>query len=198
MSRSEPSKSRNLNMLQSLDIRPVIGHALFLFMDCNQDVSVKKGGGQWKKKRDFLPPNKTKMFFLFLIDFVGARMTWQKRIGQEHFTRIADAWRDVSAHDWTNHFTRITDYDATCQAMIAGITSRGLERQLSSFTEIKAQKSMPHHQRLRFLQLPDAISRDPEGGSSPNFGDNFLSLSSFHPCLLIYKQGMGRPCFFIF
>ena len=44
-----------------------------------------------KKKRVFLPPNKTKMSFLFLIDFVGARMTWQKWIGQEHFRRIADA-----------------------------------------------------------------------------------------------------------
>ena len=78
-----------------------------------------------KKRRDFLLPNKTKMSFLFLIDFVGARMTWQKRIGHEHFTRIADAWRDVLAHDWTNHFTWIADDDATCQAMIAGITSRG-------------------------------------------------------------------------
>ena len=27
--------------------------------------------------------------------------------------------------DWTNHFTRIADDDWTCQAMIAGITSRG-------------------------------------------------------------------------
>ena len=78
-----------------------------------------------KKRRDFLPRNKIKMSFLFLIDFVGARMTWQKRIGQEHFSRIIDAWRDVSAHDWTNHFTRIANDDATCQAMIAGITSRG-------------------------------------------------------------------------
>ena len=69
---------------------------LFFSMDYNRDVSLKKGGGQWKKRRDFLPPNKTKMSFMFLIDFVGARMTWQKRIGQEHFRRIADAWRDVS------------------------------------------------------------------------------------------------------
>ena len=34
-----------------------------------------------KNKQDFLPPNKTKMSFLFFIYFVGARMTWRKRIG---------------------------------------------------------------------------------------------------------------------
>ena len=37
------------------------------------------------KKKDFPPPNKTKMSFLLFIYFVGARMTWRKRIGQEHF-----------------------------------------------------------------------------------------------------------------
>ena len=43
------------------------------------------------EKKDFLPPNKTKMSFLFFFYFVGARMTWRKQIGREYFRRIADA-----------------------------------------------------------------------------------------------------------
>ena len=41
---------------------------------------------------------------------------------------------------------RIADDDAMCQAMIGRINSRGSERQLSSFTEIKARKLMSNHQ----------------------------------------------------
>ena len=94
-------------------------------MDCNRDVSVKKGGGQWKKKEDFLPPNKTNMSFLFLIDFCRreddvAKADWRRALQE-------DRWRMTwCVSPWLNdHFTRIADDDTTCQAMIIGVISRG-------------------------------------------------------------------------
>ena len=57
-------------------------------MDFNRDTSVEEGGGQWKKRRDFFPPNRTIIYFSFFNSFCRndddvAKADWTRTLQED-------------------------------------------------------------------------------------------------------------------